>query len=106
MAWRFVATNGPSFFLTSDDPASFFGGFGLGDPKSELIFPISSEVALHASWQDHPWREVRPVKQVIVKEFNRRIAVSASRFVFYHERAPWLPKVLENPIEKLSLIQW
>jgi len=106
MAWRFVATSGPSYFLTSDDPASFFHSFGLGTPKAELIFPISSEVALHAGWQDRPWRDIRPVKQVIVKEFNRRIALGASRFVFYHEEASWLPEVMKNRIEQLNRIEW
>lgn len=106
MAWRLVATKGPTLFVTSDDSGSFFHGMGLENPKSELIFPISSEVALHASWQEKPWKGVRSVKQIVVREFNRRIAVGASRFVYSSEPAPWLSKVIQNKVEQLSRIIW
>jgi hypothetical protein len=49
MSWRFVPSPGPSFFLTSDNPASFFKQFGLGTPQSELVFPLCRTLALHCS---------------------------------------------------------
>lgn len=105
MQWRLISSAGPSYFLTSDDPGSFFHCFGLGTEKSELIFPISSEVALHASHQPRPWRRILTIHQRLVKEINRRIAVGASRFVYYHERANWIRELVKNRIEQTNRIQ-
>jgi len=51
MAWRVVETSGPSLFLTSDNPAFFFGAYGLGSEESEITFPLSTQRALHGCWR-------------------------------------------------------
>src|SRR5208337_5037438 len=51
MTWCFLMFSGPPAFLTSDNPVFFFESIGLGNPISELTFPISSSIALWASWR-------------------------------------------------------
>jgi hypothetical protein len=107
MIWRILVSSGPQYFLTTDNPAFFFNAFGLGKEKSELSFPLSSNYALHGSYQAAPSKLVfvRPT-QNIVKEINRRLASEAERLAFYHEPAPWLLKVLQKQRPYLSVINW
>lgn len=51
MHWRVLRAQGPSLFLTSDNPAYFFEGFGLGHQEAELVLPLSTHLLLHCSWQ-------------------------------------------------------
>jgi hypothetical protein len=106
MEWRFVRTAGPSYFLTSDNPAYHFEAHGLGTEKSELILPMSSDMLLHCSWQLNCQDGIPIVPQKLVKEFNRRTASGAARFVFYHQEAPWILSAAKNSIEQLNRIQW
>ena len=107
MTWRFVTTAGPSFFLTSDNPAFLFEGFGLGRPEAEFTFPISSALALHGSWQVGPSDTVITTNQRIVKELNRRIARTATRFLYYHKREDWVASVCQQSDQTtLNRIMW
>lgn len=106
MHWRVLRTEGPSFFLTSDNPAYFFEGFGLGHIEGELILPLSTNLLLHCSWQPVKNSAVQSLPQHLVKEFNRRIASGAERFVFYHKDADWVLKTAQNKPEQLSRIRW
>src|SRR5262249_45482969 len=90
MTWRFISTEGPSYFLTSDNPAFLFEGVGLENVESELTFPISSSLALHGCWQPAGRDRVIPLPQKAVKALNRRAARSATRFIFYREHAEWI----------------
>jgi hypothetical protein len=108
MAWRFFTTKGPSFFITSDTPAFFFECYGLKDDEAELVFPISSDLALHGCWQ--PLRRgeklIRLLPQKLVKEFNRRIANAATRFVFYCQKQTWIRDIAQKKDPYLSRIIW
>lgn len=110
MSWRILpATRDTGFFLTSDNPAFFFGGYGLGNRESELTFPLASDMALLASWQGAPSETLvvggKPglVRQ-FVREVNRRVAFGAERFVFYHADEDWVPKVAAKRDPFLSRI--
>jgi hypothetical protein len=111
MAWRFVATAGPSYFLTSDNPAYFFEGLGIGTPDAELTFPLSSDLALIGSWQG-PKRSLasvigkKPAIHGLVKEVNRRVATGAERFIFYRNPAAWVETLAQRPDPFLSRIIW
>jgi hypothetical protein len=105
MEWRFLTTNGPTFFVTSDNPAYFFEAFGLGTKNSELAFPITSELLLHCSWQKMRV-PIRLAEQDLVKELNRRNASGASRFIFYHEDRDWLLSAGQHTVAQLSRINW
>jgi hypothetical protein len=108
MTWRFLTTKGPSFFITTDNPAFFFECYGLKNDQAELVFPISSDLALHGCWQPLKLGEMlmRPSPQKFVKEFNRRIANAATRFVFYRQKQPWVREITQKKDPYLSRIIW
>lgn len=106
MHWRVLRAEGPSYFLTNDNPAYFFEAFGLGHEECELILPLSTHLLLHCSWQPVRNSAVQTVPQRLVKELNRRLASGADRFVFYHEHADWVLKAAMNKPEQLSRIRW
>jgi len=106
MYWRLFRSNGPSYFLTSDNPAHFFEGYGLGHEYCELTFPLCTDLVLHCSWKSGNRNEIQPCPEKLVKEFNRRIASGAERFVFYHDQAPWVHSVAKCHPSQLSRINW
>jgi len=107
MTWRFLSTAGPSYYLTSDNPAFFFEDRGLARAESELTFPISSTLALHANWELGGQGRTYRANQQAVKELNRRTASSATRFLFYRERASWIASVAKKGTgTRLNTIRW
>lgn len=106
MTWRFVSTEGPTYFITSDNPAFFFECYGLGSPESELTFPLSGNLALLGSWQPGADLRLLPARQQLVKEANRRLASAATRFLFYRERKEWVATIANKKRPYLSRIRW
>ena len=109
MTWRSVGTTGPQMFLTSDNPAVYirYEGYGLGGKEGEIVMPVSPHVALHGSRNDcHPSFSRVPAHQKIVREINKRIVSQATRFVFTHDRAPWLAKILARDDLGIMRIGW
>ena len=106
MTWRVLHTDGPSFFLTSDNPTTLLGGAGLSMPTCELTFPLSKELIMHCSWQGEQEFERLSAWPDFVKECNRRTAFGAHRFVFYHENAPWVLQLARNKAPTLNRINW
>jgi hypothetical protein len=107
MQWRIVASAGPSFFLTSDNPASHFEAIGIGRPQSELVFPIATDLALIANWQQPLARILfGSAEQKIVKEVNRRIVHGAERFVFSSRREDWIARVANKAEPRFNRIIW
>jgi hypothetical protein len=102
MTWRVCTTKWPNCFLTSDNPAFFFESDGLGNENVELVFPISSEVALHCSWQKGPDGREWQIHHQKVREFNRRLACYAERFIFYREGANWIESIAHRRPEDLQ----
>lgn len=107
MAWRVVRSTPPDFFITSDNPAYFFKAYGIGTTTSELTFPISTDLALFASWQGKQnamiYLKGRPY---LIKEANKRLITGAKRFVFSHRQEDWIAKISYKPNPYLSRIQW
>ncbi|NQT17798.1 MAG: DUF4238 domain-containing protein [Planctomycetes bacterium] len=106
MSWRFVSTEGPTYFLTSDNPVFFFESHGLGSPESELTFALSSNLALLGSWRSGANLCIMKAKQQLVKEVNRRLASAATRFLFYHERKEWVATIADKKRPYLRSIRW
>lgn len=106
MNWRVLRTDGPSFFLTSDNPSTLLGGEGLGISTCELTFPLNKELMLHCSWHGNPEFERLRAWPEFVKECNRRTAFGAHRFVFYHQNAPWVLQLASNKSPRLNRINW
>jgi hypothetical protein len=95
MQWRVTEATGPSFFLTCDNPVFFNEQDGLATKHSELWFPLSTRYALHGSFRSVT-AEVTFVRasEETVKIVNRHVASRTTRFVFYHENATWIPRLL------------
>jgi hypothetical protein len=104
MTWRFFTTDARTPFLTSDNPAFFFECYGLANQDSELTFPITSHLALHACWQSGREGEVQPLHHRLVGEFNKRVASSAERFVFSPIEADWIAMIARRRRDELSRI--
>lgn len=107
MTWRIVSTESDVSFLTSDNPAYFFEGYGLGNEESKLTFPLSSDLALIANWQGRTGETLYPVVPAMTaREVNRRVASGAERFVFYHQRREWVATVSDKRKPYLNRIKW
>ena len=107
MTWRVIKAAESHLFLTSDNPVFFDEGYGLKEPHGEFSFPLSTDVALHGSWQGS--REgllFVQAKPALVKEINRRVVFVAERFVFYHQNASWVSVVAAKQRPRLTQIQW
>ena len=107
MTWRIARSPASDFFITSDNPAYFFKAYGIATPNSELTFPISTDLALFASWQGVQntiiYIQARPR---LVREANKRLMSGAERFVFSHRQEDWIANISNNPNPYLSRIQW
>jgi len=51
MTWVFFTSEKSQPFLTNDNPVFFHESIGVGNPESELTFPISSNITLWATWK-------------------------------------------------------
>jgi hypothetical protein len=102
MTWTFYIASGSDFFVTGDNPVFIPDACGLaGDKKkSELSFPISTDVALVASWNrtlNEGFVEATPQ---IIKDINRRTVSKASKYIFFSKNAEWVVNLLnKNPYE-------
>ena len=62
MTWRFCSASGPSFFLSSESPTSFFSEFGIGTKESELgLLPRENGVAYFVRMSDWALRSFKAV---------------------------------------------
>jgi hypothetical protein len=109
MVWRVgrIPSGTSLRFLTGDNPAYFFESLGVGTPNSELTFPLDSQFVLFGCWKGPRggllWFEAPPQ---LIKEANRRLAVGAERFIFYHEPAKWISVLAGKTEPQLSRIAW
>lgn len=104
--WRVLKRTGSSRFLTSDNPATFFEAYGMNHPDGELIFPLDSNHLLHGSHRRVLNSDIVIIPERMVKEFNKRTASSAHRFVFYHENAGWVLSASKNHPETFKRTTW
>ena len=96
MTWTFCTPRAPHVFLTSDNPVFISEQFGLGKNISELSFPISSGVALVASWNKSLKEGFSEVPPQFLKELNRRTISGASQFVYSSENPRWVLNILNK----------
>ena len=104
MTWQFLTFNSASAFLTSDNPVFYFPDIGIGNDDSELIFPISTNIVLWASWQQSFASQYCPVDMAIVTEINRKIAFTATRFIYFPSEENWVKAMIKEttlPLRKI-----
>lgn len=105
MTWRFLTFEQRPAILTSDNPVFYFTGIGIGKPESEVTFPISSHIALWASWRADLPEGYFPTTTQVVKELNRRMAYNATRYLFHSEDEDWILPFFKKGRWKLHRFQ-
>jgi hypothetical protein len=80
MHWKIFTTNGPQYFVTSDNPFFFTKECGLGNLRSEFFMPLSPTHLLHGS-RVYQGRELsnQPVPQRVVRQVNNRTVHEAEK---------------------------
>jgi hypothetical protein len=105
MTWVFFTSDNRQPLLTSDNPVFFFEWYGLGKPKSEITFPISSEIVLWATWRSGiVENQYAAIKDSILNEINRRTASSATKYMYYSIEANWVVNLINKNNWKLHSI--
>jgi hypothetical protein len=84
MKWQFYV-HPERVFLTSDNPVFYFEHLGIGNKLSELSLPISSNIALLASWDQFAKASFLTPTDRQIMEINNRTVLSATKFVYSHE---------------------
>jgi hypothetical protein len=107
MTWVLFTRTGSSGFVTSDNPVIFPEDIGLKNKTEardllELVFPISTNVALWATWRKHIEGYLGAGEQ-IVAEFNRRVVRSSTRFVYYGTTPRWVRSLVNKDRDKIIL---
>ncbi len=100
MTWTFWTSKGSPKFLTCDNPVFFLPGRGIGNPNSELTFPISSYVALWLHRGQYQPEGFATVSQRVVQDINRRTISNATRYVFHCLDEDWiLPMAIQHSLK-------
>lgn len=90
MTWTFWFSKNSPIFLTCDNPVFFFPNRGIGNPSSELTFPISRHVALWLHRGQCRPKGYIPIAQDVAQIINQRTVINATRYVFHHCDEPWI----------------
>ena len=107
MNWQVFTTDSSERFLTSDNPVFIGRAQGLKPPHGKFLFPLASKVALVGSWQG-PNRNLtfRPAYSPLIKEFNRYVVSGAHHWLYFHEKADWVRKMVQNPSTRVGRKPW
>ncbi|HZM06581.1 MAG TPA: DUF4238 domain-containing protein [Candidatus Saccharimonadales bacterium] len=95
MRWIFYIAPAGYFFVTCDNPV-WVSKVGLGKSIAELSFPISTSIALVATWNKHAREGFSIASEQTVKAVNRRTIHSAQKNVFASQIAEWIIKTFDR----------
>jgi len=95
MKWAFLKATDDQKFLTGDNPLSYidpthdhrsFYGVGLANKKIEVSLPLSKDICAFGGWNldSKLSGKYLQIKKEMVKDLNRRTAMSSKRFIFAH----------------------
>ena len=97
MNWHVFAVDTIDRILTSDNPV-FVGAQRLKPPHGEFFFPLASKVAMVGNWKGaKEGLTYLSANSRFVKEFNRYVVAGADRWLYFHEKADWVTKMVKNP---------
>lgn len=102
MTWTFLISDRQQPFITNDNPIFFFESIGIGKQESEITFPISNSIALWATWRTNVKEGYVVASNTVIREFNRRIASSATRYVYYSQKEPWVINLINRKNPRLN----
>jgi hypothetical protein len=95
MIWTFYTAPNSRAFFTGDNPVFIPKNNGLGKSNSELSFPISTDVALIASWDRSRKEGFEEAKSQVVKEINHRTISQASK-IYFSQDCDWIVTMLNK----------
>ena len=104
MTWCFYTSDKDSAFLTSDNPVYYHQGLGIGQPQSEVGFPISRDIVMWATWKKDVREGFVQAREAIVRELNRRTVSIATRYVFYGREEEWVANLVNKRRIRLNRI--
>ena len=104
MKWRFFVAPAGQGFLTGDNPIFYFKRLGIKHCAAEVYFPISTEIALVASWTENHKEGFFPAPSQVVKEINRRTASFATESLFFCRSEDWVQRLLNKTERRFNSI--
>ena len=104
MTWQFFTFDDVPSFMTSDNPVFFFHGIAFEHPDFEVTFPISKSIVLQATWRGDYEEGFSRTNRRIVREINERTVYSATRYVFYPHKEPWVEGLVNRKTFVLNRI--
>jgi hypothetical protein len=96
MYWHFFVHR-DRVFLTCDNPFFYFKEIGLAHNQTEITFPISSNIALLATWQQRGHSLYSNPTDSTIRQINKRTVANASKFIFSHDYVDWKLKLANKP---------
>jgi len=107
MNWVFVKATDRFKFITSDNPVFYVDPTynpdtiyssiaGLGNRNIELTFPVSSELALFASWDNNRKECFIPGNNNLIKDVNKRVVISSKSFIYASEKKDGTSKLIKK----------
>ena len=103
MKWQVFKVGTTDRFLTSDNPVFIGRSTGLKPPSGEFLFALASDIALVGNWEPSLGElTYLSANSRVVKEFNRFIVSAAENWIYFHKKAGWLKKVVQNPSTKVG----
>lgn len=105
MTWQFLTAPQDEIFITNDNPVFFFEKLGIaGHPRSEVTFPISSNIALVASLNKGLSENISPATSQELKEINRRTAYSAMQEIYCSQNKSWIVNILNKKNHQVNFL--
>jgi len=104
MHWTFVETPAGKHFLTSDNPVAVLNTetwafipyiAGMLDPKVQVTFPITRDLALLARWVEEPDDYCQGSAWLVTK-INQRTLINAHREAYACEHSPALRRFVDE----------
>lgn len=105
MTWQILTYDKELAFLTSDNPLFFFSDIGIGNERSEVTFPLSSNMALWGTWREDIEEGYFPAKVKTVHQINRRTVSASTRYVFHASEADWVRRLVHRNRHNLRRLQ-
>ncbi|HRF50428.1 MAG TPA: DUF4238 domain-containing protein, partial [Anaerolineales bacterium] len=96
MTWTYLMAREGAEFITCDNPVFFHTAIGIGNMRSEVTFPISSQLALWATWSKTLPENFVRVRKSVVKLVNRRTASCATRYLFSSGTYDWVVSLAQT----------
>lgn len=98
MNWQVFTADTTDRFLTSDHPIFVSKTAGLKHENAEFLFALASDIALVGNWKFTLGElAFQSADSRFVKEFNRYVVSAAEKWIYFHKKANWINKVVQNP---------